>query len=694
MKVSYYKKFMHQLVELPQKIQRSTLDAIEQFQKDRFLNSLNYEKLNCKDKQLRSIRATGSYRIILHESTENQIYHILWVDNHNEAYRWAENKQFEWNQLTQSYQIFDYQVETIVETIKVEKSSVFMSKFSDEDLLKIGVPKRILEDIKRIDNLDALDRLSTFLPEDVFEHIFYLFEGIDIREIILDVEEGLAAENAAEESANNRRSFLQISDEALRKHLEGDFALWKVFLHPTQRKFVERNYKGPTKITGGAGTGKTVVALHRIKWLLERINSEKIRPIFFTTYTKSLVQHLEANLKTLEVNNWQVLVQNLDKFVVEHLKELNLLKSPYKITDYQTKADELKPWYEVVERNFQPFSAAFLRNEYRDVILYHNIKEVKQYLRITRAGRPERLGRKQRQEIWTLFQEYETLKKQLNLYESWELYNLLFEYYQDNNDKPFEHLICDEVQDFSNVELRLMRSLVAEKNNDLFLVGDPYQSIYDRRINFSKAGINIRGKRSRKLKVNYRTTEEIKRRSIGVIKGEKFEQFEADEIDNLEGYVSLIRGTQPTYQVFENEATEAQYILEILEKHTADNSQQYIALENICIAARTNAGVSRLKKILYGKYDYNSLSNNTAIGNKNGLRLSTFHNLKGMEFKVVILTDLSEDTFPFIPNDLKNEDEYEMAKRIKSEKALLYVAMSRAVHFLYLTGKGQQSKLL
>ncbi|MFK7948940.1 MAG: UvrD-helicase domain-containing protein [Saprospiraceae bacterium] len=693
MKISYYKKFMHQLVELPQKIQRATLDAIEQFQKDRFLNSLNYEKLNFKDKQLRSIRATGKYRIILHESTENQIYHILWVDNHDEAYRWAANKQFEWNQLTQSYQIFDYQVETITEKIQIEKTDHFMSQFSDEDLLKIGVPKRILEDIKRINNLDALDRLAKYLPEDVFEHIFYLFEGIDIREIILEVEEGLAVENA-EESANNRRSFLQISDEVLRKHLEGDFALWKVFLHPTQRKFVERNYKGPTKITGGAGTGKTVVALHRIKWLLEQEKSNKKTPIFFTTYTKSLVQHLKGNLKTLEVNSSQVLVQNLDKFVVEHLKELKLLKSPYKIADYQTKSAELKPWYEVVERNFQPFSATFLRDEYQDVILYHNIKTEKQYLRTTRTGRPKRLGRKQRQAIWLLFQAYEALKKQFNLYESWELYNLLFEYYQDNNDKPFEYLICDEVQDFSNVELRLMRSLVAEKSNDLFLVGDPYQSIYDRRINFSKAGINIRGKRSRKLKVNYRTTEEIKRRSISVIKGEKFEQFEADEIDNLDGYVSLIRGVQPTYQVFEKSEAEVQYILEILEKHTADNSQQYIALENICIAARTNAGVSRLKKILYDKYEYNSLSNNTRIGSKNGIRLSTFHNLKGMEFKVVILTDLSDTTFPFIPNKLKSADEYAQAKHLKSEKALLYVAMSRAVEFLYLCGYGERSAFL
>ncbi len=694
MKVSYYKKFMHQLVELPQNIQRATLEAIEQFQNDRFLNSLNFEKLNFKDKQLRSIRATGKYRIILHESTENQIYHILWVDNHEEAYRWAENKVFEWNQLTQSYQIFDYQVETIIKQVQTTEKEPFMARFADADLLKIGIPERILTDIKRIDNLDSLDKLSMYLPEDVFEHIYYLLDGIDIREIILEVEEGLVAENAAEESANNRRSFLQISDESLRKHLEGDFALWKVFLHPTQRKFVERNYKNATKITGGAGTGKTVVALHRIKWLLERSNSQKATPIFFTTYTKSLVKHLEANLKTLEVDNHRVLVQNLDKFVIEHLKELNLLKAPYKIVDYQTKADELKPWYEIVERNFQPFAASFLRDEYQEVILYHNLKTEREYLRITRAGRPERLGRKQRQLIWALFQEYEALKKELNLYESWALYNLLFDYYKDNSDKPFEHLICDEVQDFSNVELRLMRSLIAEKNNDLFLVGDPYQSIYSRQINFSKAGINVRGKRSQKLKVNYRTTEEIKRRSIAVIKGEQFEQFEADEMDNLDGYVSLLRGVQPTYQVFENQTNEAQYILEILEKHTADNSQQYIATENICIAARTKAGVRVLQKILHDKYDYKLLSSETTIGNKNGIRLSTFHNLKGMEFKVVILTDLSEDTFPFMPQELKNADEYEQAKHLKSEKALLYVAMSRAVQFLYLTGNGKKSKLL
>ncbi|MFT5913389.1 MAG: mRNA-degrading endonuclease RelE of RelBE toxin-antitoxin system, partial [Paraglaciecola sp.] len=562
MKVSYYNKFFKQLIEMPQNVQRATLDSIEQFQEDRFTNSLNFEKLNFKDRQLRSIRATGKYRVILHESTENQVYHILWIDNHDEAYRWAENKQFEWNKLTQSYQIFDCQVETVIEKVSKKAEQTFMEQFSNEDLLKIGVPKQILVDIKRIDNLDALDRLSSYLPEDVFEHLFFLFEGIDIREIILDVKEGLTADVDAEQSANNRRNFLTISDDELRKHLEGDFALWKVFLHPTQRKLVERDYNGATKVTGGAGTGKTVVALHRIKWLLDNKTSEKAQPVFFTTYTKSLVRHLKTNLKTLEVNTNKVLVQNLDKYVVEQLIRLNLLGSKYKILDYQRNDEPLKPWREIVERNFQPFTAEFLSAEYNDVILYHNIKEVKQYLRITRVGRPERLGRKQRQLIWKLIEAYKTLKSKFNFYESWELYNMLFDYYNGNDDKPFEYLLCDEVQDFSNVELRLMRSLVKEKSNDLFLVGDPYQSIYDRRINFSKAGINIRGKRSRKLKVNYRTTEEIKRQSIAIIKGESFEQFEAGEKDNLDGYVSLIRGVQPTYQVFDTFKIEEQRVIE------------------------------------------------------------------------------------------------------------------------------------
>jgi superfamily I DNA/RNA helicase/plasmid maintenance system killer protein len=694
MKISYYNKFFKQLIEMPQTIQRATLYAIEQFQKDRFLNSLNYEKLNYKDKQLRSIRATGKYRIILHE--ENDIYHVLWIDNHDEAYRWAANKMFEWNQLTQSYQIFDCQVETIIEQVSQPNEVAFMAQYADDDLLKIGVPKKILSDVKRINSLEALDKASAYLPEDVFEHIYYLFDGIDIREIILEVEEGLVAEEAAEQSANNRRHFLQISDEELRKHLEGDFALWKVFLHPTQRKLVERNYKGATKITGGAGTGKTVVALHRIKWLLDENRYDKAKPIFFTTFTKSLVEHLVENLKTLEVNTSRVLVQNLDKFVLEELQRLNLIHQPFKLLDYQKRDDQLKPWFEIVERNSLPFPADFLREEYKEVILYNNIKDEKQYLRTTRFGRPKRLGRKQRQAIWTLFQEYEALKKELNLYESWELYNQLCDYYNGISDKPFEHLICDEVQDFSNVELRLMRSLVKDKQDDLFLVGDPFQSIYDRQLNFSKAGINIRGKRSRKLKVNYRTTEEIKRCSVAIVKGEKFNSFEEDEIENLDGYVSLIRGIQPTYEVFENKSLEENYLLELIQKHTADNSPVYIAPENICIAARTNAGVSNLKKLLYDhQIDFRLLSSgNTSIGSKKGIRLSTFHNLKGMEFKVVILIDLNDRTFPFMPYLIKQSDAYTKGRYIKSEKALLYVAMSRAVQFLYLMGTGNKSELL
>lgn len=691
MKISYYQKFFKQLIKMPHNVQKATLDAVETFQKDRFSNSLNYEKLNTRDKQLRSIRATGKYRIILHETGD--VYHVLWIDNHDEAYKWAETKVFEWNKLTQSYQIFDCEVETVIEQVTEQKEQAFMAQFSDEDLLKIGVPERILSDIKRIDNLDALDRLSEYLPEDVFEHIFYLFEGMDIRDIILEVEEGLVQNEIQEQSANNRRNFLQISDKELRQHLEGDFALWKVFLHPLQRKIVEKEYKGPTKITGGAGTGKTVVALHRAKRLLTESSSKKAKPIFFTTYTKSLIRHLKDNLKTLEVDTSRIVLQNLDKFVDEEVKKLGLIKTPINIINYLKPEKAMKPWHEVVERNLFSYSASFLNDEYREVILYHNIKEAKQYYRITRHGRPGRLGKRQRMQVWKLFEDYKTLKKEYNHYDSWELYNLLSDHYNNTAHKPFEHLICDEVQDFSNVELRLMRSLVREKPNDLFLVGDPFQSIYDRKINFSKAGINIRGKRSRKLKVNYRTTEEIKRHAIAVVKGEKFNQFDEDEVDNLDGYVSLIRGKQPSYQVFKNLSLEGEHIVDIIKKHTSDESDVYIAPENICIAARTNKRVDNLISLLYEhNIDVWKISEDRT--KKQGIRVSTFHNLKGMEFKVVILTDLSEETFPFLPYAVKTGDDYTKARHIKSEKALLYVAMSRAVQFLYLTGVGEKHLIL
>lgn len=706
MKIFYHNHFFKRLIDLPKKIQKGTLASIEQFRKDKFANSLNFEKLpGMKDKRMRSIRVSDKYRIIFNESEEgNEVYHFLWVDNHDEAYAWAKNKVFEWNRLTQSFQIFVAEEESnpsVVETQKETPEKTFMQAFNQADLLKIGIPEMLLPSVLKLDDLDGLQRMEKYLPEDVFENLFYLFDGIDIREIIHDIEDGLVNENALTDqllSANNQRNFLlETEDELLKNILEGDFQAWKIFLHPSQRKLVERNFSGPVKVTGGAGTGKTVAAIHRIKWLTENTASKKAKPIFFTTYTKSLIDHLKADLQSLNVNLNKVEVNNLDAYVVNKVKDLELVKGQIKVLDFLGQEEQLRLWEEVIERELSPFSSEFLRDEYREVILYHALKEEKQYLRTTRVGRPERLGRVQRKTIWSLMQTYESIKKEQGYFEKGELYNRLADHFKETENHPFDHVLCDEIQDFSSIELRLLRSMVPEQENDLFLVGDPFQSIYTRRVNFSKVGIHIRGRRSRRLKVNYRTTEEIKRAAVSAIKGVSYHSFDEETVESVKGYVSLLHGIKPSYNTYKTETDEFKALEEILKEHAqSEEGKPGLPYNEICIAARDKKSLNAILKALHQKnYPYYQLIAGNKKGDiKNGIRLSTFHNLKGLEFKVIILVGVNDRTLPYLPKDHTSWDAYQMKLHVKKERALAYVAMTRAVQCLYILGVGKRSGLI
>lgn len=219
------------------------------------------------------------------------------------------------------------------------------------------------------------------------------------------------------------------------------------------------------------------------------------------------------------------------------------------------------------------------------MIVYNNNKDLKSYLVQARTGRSKALSRKQRVEIWKLKEKYESLKIQRCKVDRMELFNTTANYLIENDIHPYSNIIADEFQDFSNPELRFLRALVKEKRNDLFLTGDPYQRIYSgRKINFSAAGINVRGKRSQKLKVNYRTTEEIKRMAVSVVKNQKYDDLDGGE-ENNKGYISLIHGERPSYKIFSSSAEEVTQVMHYLDICQADD----IPAKDICIASKTRS---------------------------------------------------------------------------------------------------------
>ncbi len=687
--------FLESYSKLPKQIQKKVQDFTKKFKQDSTRLSIHLEPINTfKDQQLRTARVDQKYRAIIHSSPKGELFHLLWVDNHDEAMDWAKEKVFEWNQNTQAFQIYESSKEKIEEfekTKPIQKES-FCGNFNDEQLLTIGIPYPLLPSAKLIDTLDDLENMESYLPREAFENIYYLLDGLTIDEVIAEIEEGKLESDQFEtqlDSANNKRFFVQISDDNdIEELLSGDLKKWKIFLHPTQRSIVENNYKESFKVSGAAGTGKTVVALHRANFLSKQKDIRN-KSILFTTFTKSLVGNLKESIKELGINQDKLVIDNIHNFIMENAKEKEVIESDAKIIDFMDVQQKENLWREVIEFKLSEFDIKFLMNEYEDIILVNKISSVNEYLNVPRIGAETPLGRKARKKVWEIFEYFESFKKKSRIYYLDEVANKLSDYYNNQSTKPFDHIIADEIQDFSNVELRLLRAMVDKKEKDLFLVGDPLQKIYKRYISFGRTGINIRGKRSKRLKINYRTTEEIKRTATAVIKNSSFDDFDGQE-EERKGYVSVLHGEKPVYDIFKSYEEMDNKLLEIIQETQGANQ---IKLNEICIGSRTKKILGEVKSFLHQKQiPYFDIPNQT--GDKKGIVLSTFHNMKGLEFKSVILYNLCNKTIPFKFHGYDALSDNEQKKYLRQEKALLYVAMSRAIQELYLIGCGSKTNLI
>ena len=681
---------MDSFIRLPKGTQKKTMEFMEKFRVNPKSAAIHLEKIiDFKDPQLRTARIDQAYRAIVHVSKTDDVYHLLWADHHDDAYKWAKNKMFEWNNMTQSYQVFDMVEEIITtKTITSKTTSSSFSLYTDEQMESIGVPKVLLASIREVSDLNGLQAIEKYIPEDVFENLFYLLDGLPIEEIISGIEEGAAKKGIdIDDTDNNKRYFFEITDKDLESIFSDDFNKWRIFLHPSQRKIVNAINKGPVKITGLAGTGKTVCALHRAKFLVDQFLIDPSLPLLFTTFTKSLVLTLKESLDALGVDNSKIEVRHFHGLAIDLAKKNNVISEKVKILEFTDSEYKLKLWDEVLGSTLSQFDADFLSSEYSEIVVQNNILTEEEYLRIPRVGRSQKLGRKDRIEIWKAFDAYIKKKNKDGYFELGEVLNLLTNYYIGIKEKPYSYIIADEIQDFSNVELRLLRSMTKERENDLFLVGDPFQKIYSRKINFSKAGINVKGNRSKQLKVNYRTTEEIKQLAISTVQGIEYDNFDGER-ESSKGYISLTHGEKPKYSIFEKESEEFEYIKTQIETFISSNSN--ISFNDICIACRTKNILSDIKKHLHNsKIPYYDITSST--GKVSGVHLTTYHNVKGLEFKIVFLIGINSKTLPLRPAAYDQWDKMQQVEFDSLERSLLYVAMTRAIQQLIITGTGKKS---
>ncbi len=694
MKLFIHDKCMEKLFELPKATQKKVLEFQRKFRENSKAAAINLEPIvSFKDPNLKTARIDLKYRAIVRVPDTGNSYYLLWVDNHDEAMDWAKNKIFRWNEYTQTAQIFTAPEETVIIAPEVSgNEKKLFSEYTDEQLVAIGVPDSLLDLVRSIKNLDELGAAEKYLPHEAFENLFYISDGVNINLILAEINEGKTSSsdiNEQVESINNKRSYVEIDDKLMNDIINGDLDKWQIFLHPSQRNLVEQDFKSSAKITGGAGTGKTVVALHRLKYLSDFNVENDSGKVVFTTFTNALTTNLKILAKKLDVNPSKVHITNIDVLAKDLALQHNLIDKSTRILDFFQSKSSFELWDEVLELVLTEFDAEFLSAEYQDVILYNNIIDLNSYLKVSRIGRTKPITRKQKMEVWDVIQSYETHKKEQKYIDRLELFNTVSNHLNATKIFPFRNVIADEIQDLSNVELRFLRSLVEEKENDLFLVGDPYQKIYNRKINFSSVGIAIRGMRSRQLRINYRTSEEIKRLALSAVKEISYDDFDGEE-EKLNGYLSLFHGEKPKYDIFKTKDEELNATVGFIRKLREEGFEY----REIAVGFRTKDSLKELKSMLH-KLDipYNDIASYSST-DYTGVVLSTFHSLKGLEFKAVILSDVNNRTCPLYFSKLNQFDEKRKEEYLKSEKALMYVAISRAINILYVTGTGVKSELI
>jgi hypothetical protein len=657
-KVALAQDFLANLGTLSSAVQGKVLKWALLFQSDPTATGINYENIKgARDKNLKSVRIDQDWRGIVFKPPLGDVYVLMYVDKHDDAYKWAEGRRLAVNPTTGALQVFVVEslVEPVLEQARFSDSNSVSSEsssqnqptesnnvkifesLSDQELLSIGTPQELVAQVRSICSESELDALQQFLPVEAYEGLFLIAAGDSVsevlasRETLLDRSVNVDDFAAAIETEESQSRFVVIADEeTMAAMLNSPLSQWRVFLHPTQRKLAQGDRSGPMRVLGGAGTGKTVLAMHRAKWLAEERATVDSK-VFFTTFTRNLAADIEENLKTFcsPAVMQKIEVKNLDAWVHGFLRRN---KYEHKII-YNRRQDEAgEAWQRAM--TLQDTSLAFPSNFYEEelerVVLAQGISSRDEYRLAKRTGRGIILTRGKRDAIWPVFEEYRAQLASRKLKEVDDAYRDAAVLLQDKP-QPYSSIIVDETQDFGPQALRLLRAMISSKPNDLFFVGDGHQRIYARnRASMSSSGINIQG-RARKLYLNYRTTEEIRRMAVAMLEGCAVDDLD-DGSDEVKRYKSLSHGQMPKLLEFKHLESALESLLPIVKSSLAED-------RSVCVIVPTKHDAAAV----YGSLNVADLSVKT-LGpddrdqpDSKSVRIATMHRAKGLEFDEVVL---------------------------------------------------------
>ncbi len=676
--------FTSSLARLTNDEQKQVKMTVFDLQMDPTSPGLQFHRIDkSRDINFWSIRASRDLRVIVHKTQASFL--VCFVGHHDKAYDWAERRKIEEHPKTGAAQIVEVRElvkEIIVPKVVEEKKTaptpepLFKSR-TDAELLGYGVPQEWLTDVKNATE-DTLFDLTEHLPQEASAARLELATGgtpAKPQEVII---------GAPFEHPDAKRRFSLISTpEDLQKALDAPWDKWTIFLHPDQRALVEGDYSGPFRVSGSAGTGKTIVALHRSVYLL-RSNPES--RVLLTTFSETLANALRARLKKLLVGS-PLLGDRIDVFAFDEvaLKLYSKLKEKRVVISTQ----ELSEVFEESRRDVGDLkiSTAYLQSEWRDVVDAWKVKTWEQYRDAKRLGRRKRLSEQQRQKIWEIFSSVQKMLDDRTAVTLDQAFNELSTQVVGYKNPPYSSIVVDEAQDIGVCQLRLLAALGGNRKNGLFFAGDLGQRIFQQPFSWKALGVEIRG-RSKTLKVNYRTSQQIRLCADGLL-AEELTDVDQNSESRL-STISVFDGVRPDIFVFGSAEEESDAIAKRMKELTLSG----VRPEEIGVFVRSEAELPRAMAAVRKVNLESHLLTDHMNTQYNSVSVGTMHLAKGLEFKAVFVIACDSDILPSHSRLEGAADEADLEEIYQTERHLLYVACTRARDFLGVSGIEPASEFL
>jgi superfamily I DNA/RNA helicase len=669
-----------------------------------------------RDDRIQLLRVDSFWLAIVLAPEIGDTYCLITVLPLDQAHAYATRHRFSVNQVLGVLEVWDEESiqqlqASLQETAGPEDKRLF-ADISDADLIRLGVDADILPLIRLLSSEADIESLQAALPDAQYTALYALACGMTVEQAWSEVRQLLPADAPPDQvdprdlisaMENTPGQVALVSgQEELQDVLAHPFATWRTFLHPSQRKIAYRpSYSGSAQVTGGPGTGKTVTALHRAAFLAARTETTpaadgpemlgrascpepSAKPVLLTTFAGNLADVLATQLDMLIP----------DRDVRSRIDVLNVDRLAYSIVKQARGnpviADErvLRAWWaETAADAGLALTPAFLKNEWEQVILAQDLHTEQAYLTCLRTGRGRPLDKSQRSQVWQVAEritaELAAAHQSTHVQLANEATNLL----RQAGAPLYRHVVVDAAQDLHPAQWRLLRAVVPASSDDLFIAADPHQRIYDSRVSLASLRINVRG-RSRRLSMNYRTTQEILAWAVPLLGPDPATGLDG-EVDSLLGYRSPMHGLPPHMRVATSRAEEFGLLAERVGAWLGAGIEPHA----IGVAARS-ASLAReaREKLQADGIPTTSLSGKVSA---QAVRVGTMHGMKGLEFQAVAVIGVEQGEVPapeaVTPAD---EDAVSHAQDLQRERCVLFVACTRARDHLYVSCAGQPSTFL